>query len=369
MAVQFVHEYLKEHEPRAARRPTPAVGGTKEAHDGDSAAGTGPAYVTAPYDGFDRMLVDGTWRHGAAGPGRRTATPTRTTSWSASPWRTSGTWTRRTAPPRRRRRLGRHGGPRNGPPSSGGTASIMEARREEIVDWLVRESGSTRIKAEIEWQFTRAMTLEAATFPSRPEGHILPTDVAGKESRVYRAAGRRGRHDQPVELPAAPQQPVHRPRAGAGQRGGDQAGVGHAGDRRAAARQDLRGGGLPPGVLNVVDRRRAATIGEQFVLHPVPRVISFTGSTEVGRHIMEQAARARSSRGWPSSWAGTRPRVILDDADLGPRGRHGRLRQVPPPGPDLHGDQPTDRRREGPRRVRRPLHRPGPRPEGRRPGR
>ena len=65
-------------------------------------------------------------------------------------------------------------------------ASIMEARREEIVDWLIRESGSTRIKANIEWQFTHAMTLEATSFPSRAEGHIPPDDIAGKEGRVYR---------------------------------------------------------------------------------------------------------------------------------------------------------------------------------------
>src|SRR5689334_8435340 len=65
-------------------------------------------------------------------------------------------------------------------------AEIMEERREEIVDWLIRESGSTRIKANVEWQYAHAVTLEAATFPSRMEGPILPTDIPGKESRVYR---------------------------------------------------------------------------------------------------------------------------------------------------------------------------------------
>ena len=65
-------------------------------------------------------------------------------------------------------------------------ADLMEERREEIIDWLIRESGSTRIKANIEWQITHAVTLEAATFPSRVEGPILPTDIPGKESRVYR---------------------------------------------------------------------------------------------------------------------------------------------------------------------------------------
>src|SRR5260370_23910871 len=66
------------------------------------------------------------------------------------------------------------------------SASIMEARHGEIVDWLIREAGSTRVKAELEWQFVRAVTLEAASFPHRMEGRILPLDEAGKESRAYR---------------------------------------------------------------------------------------------------------------------------------------------------------------------------------------
>jgi Aldehyde dehydrogenase family len=66
------------------------------------------------------------------------------------------------------------------------SAAIMEARQSEIVDWLVRESGSTRLKAELEWQFVHAVTLEAASFPHRMEGRILPLDEAGKESRAYR---------------------------------------------------------------------------------------------------------------------------------------------------------------------------------------
>jgi len=34
-------------------------------------------------------------------------------------------------------------------------ATIMDARHAEIVGWLIRESGSTRMKAEIEWQSAR----------------------------------------------------------------------------------------------------------------------------------------------------------------------------------------------------------------------
>jgi len=35
-------------------------------------------------------------------------------------------------------------------------AAIMEARRDEIIDWLIRESGSTRLKARLEWNSVRA---------------------------------------------------------------------------------------------------------------------------------------------------------------------------------------------------------------------
>ena len=63
---------------------------------------------------------------------------------------------------------------------------IFDQRKEEIIDWLIKESGSTRIKAQVEWGAARSITLEAASFPSRVQGSILPIDIPGKESRVYR---------------------------------------------------------------------------------------------------------------------------------------------------------------------------------------
>ena len=64
--------------------------------------------------------------------------------------------------------------------------SIIEERHEEIVSWLIRESGSTRIKAEFEWRLVHDVTSEAATLPYRVTGRLTPIDDPGKESRVYR---------------------------------------------------------------------------------------------------------------------------------------------------------------------------------------
>ena len=38
--------------------------------------------------------------------------------------------------------------------------SILDQRQEEIVDWLIKESGSTRIKAMVELSTARAITLK-----------------------------------------------------------------------------------------------------------------------------------------------------------------------------------------------------------------
>jgi aldehyde dehydrogenase (NAD+) len=73
--------------------------------------------------------------------------------------------------------------------------------------------------------------------------------------------------------------------------------------------------GLPPGVLSVIIGP-GSVIGDAFVLHAVPRVISFTGSTPVGRHIAELAAKSQILKRVALELGGNGPSVILDDADL-----------------------------------------------------
>jgi aldehyde dehydrogenase (NAD+) len=70
---------------------------------------------------------------------------------------------------------------------------------------------------------------------------------------------------------------------------------------------------LPPGLLNVVVTD-VAVIGDAFVEHPIPRVISFTGSTAVGRHVAEVGAR--HFKKVLLECGGNSAFVVLDDADL-----------------------------------------------------
>ena len=60
--------------------------------------------------------------------------------------------------------------------------TILDQRQDEIVDWLIKESGSTRIKAMAEFSNARAITLESASFPNRVHGEIRPSNTAGKEN-------------------------------------------------------------------------------------------------------------------------------------------------------------------------------------------
>ncbi|MBI4663891.1 MAG: aldehyde dehydrogenase [Verrucomicrobia bacterium] len=70
--------------------------------------------------------------------------------------------------------------------------------------------------------------------------------------------------------------------------------------------------GLPPGVLQVLAGKGAA-IGDALITHPFIRKISFTGSTEIGKHIMELAAR--DLKRLSLELGGKSPNIVFADAD------------------------------------------------------
>ena len=71
--------------------------------------------------------------------------------------------------------------------------------------------------------------------------------------------------------------------------------------------------GLPPGVLNIVTGT-GADVGDPLVRHPGVDMVSFTGSTPVGRKIA--AICAESVKRVSLELGGKSPNVLLDDADF-----------------------------------------------------
>lgn len=193
--------------------------------------------------------------------------------------------------------------------------AILDARKDEIIDWIIRESGSTRIKANIEWGAVRAGMLEATTMPTLAQGHIIPVDRPGKEARVYKkpvgVVGVISPWNFPLHLSNRSVAPA--------------IALGNAVVLKPSNDTPVTGGlllariyeeaGLPPGVLNVVVGS-SATIGDAFCRHPVPRVLTFTGSTPVGRHIARVAGESALLKRIGLELGGNAPLVVLDDADF-----------------------------------------------------
>ena len=195
-------------------------------------------------------------------------------------------------------------------------AQIMETRREEIVSWIIHESGGTRIKANLEWNAVHGVLLEATTLPYLVEGRILPADIPGKESRMYRkpvgVVGVISPWNWSFQLTARSAAPA--------------LAVGNAVVVKPASDTPVTGGllfakifeeaGLPAGVLSVIVGA-GSEIGDAFVTHPIPRVISFTGSTPVGRNIARLAAEGPMLKRLELELGGNGPFVVLNDADMG----------------------------------------------------
>jgi aldehyde dehydrogenase (NAD+) len=70
---------------------------------------------------------------------------------------------------------------------------------------------------------------------------------------------------------------------------------------------------VPPGVINVVTGS-GTVVGEALVNHPQVDKVAFTGSTEVGRRIMELASGTIKKT--TLELGGKSPNIILEDADL-----------------------------------------------------
>ncbi|GAK40835.1 aldehyde dehydrogenase family protein [Paenibacillus urinalis] len=191
--------------------------------------------------------------------------------------------------------------------------TYIEANEEEITSLIIQELGGTRMKAAFEIGLVKNMIKEAATFPLRMEGKILPSTEDGKENRLYRIPAGVVGVISPFNFPFFLSMKSVAPALGAGNgvvlkphedtpiTGGTLIG------------KIFEAAGIPKGLLNVVVTD-IKEIGDAFVEHPIPRIISFTGSTQVGSYIGQLAVKNYKKP--LLELGGNSAFIILEDADL-----------------------------------------------------
>jgi succinate-semialdehyde dehydrogenase/glutarate-semialdehyde dehydrogenase len=72
--------------------------------------------------------------------------------------------------------------------------------------------------------------------------------------------------------------------------------------------------GFPKGVVNLVTSSRASEIGDELLENPLVRKITFTGSTDVGKRLLEKASK--SVKRVSMELGGHAPFIVFEDADV-----------------------------------------------------
>ena len=191
-------------------------------------------------------------------------------------------------------------------------AEIYEAHRAEFGTWTQRETGAVHGKMHHEQNFTVAEIHNAATLPSQPYGHLVPSVQTSRLSMVRRIPVGVVGAITPWNSPSVLGMRVIAPALAFGNavvlKPDPQTPVAGGAMFEAVFRE----AGLPEGLLQVVVG--GADVGEAIVTDPNVDVVSFTGSTAAGRRVGELAGRLLKKVSL--ELGGNNAFVILDDADL-----------------------------------------------------
>lgn len=190
-------------------------------------------------------------------------------------------------------------------------AELAEDHSAELADWIVRESGSVRAKAEFELGITIRSLREAAAMPSQAQGLVLPS--SGDRISLCRrlplgVIGVIAPFNFPLYLAMRAVAPA--------------LAVGNAVVLKPDPRTSISGGaiiaqlfaeaGLPEAVLHVLPG--AGDAGAALCSDPNVAMIAFTGSTSAGRKVGELAGRHLKKVSL--ELGGKNTLIVLDDADL-----------------------------------------------------
>ena len=189
---------------------------------------------------------------------------------------------------------------------------LLRERSEAIGLLLARESGKRLPEAQAEVSYSAEYFRWFAEQARRPQGDVLSNELPGRRHLTLRrpagVVAALTPWNFPVSIPARKLAPALAAGCTVVLRVSEKAPL--------AAIELVRclvDAGLPDGVLNLV-QGPAAEQTAALLAHPAVRIVSFTGSTEVGRSIMAKAS-ARIVRPL-LELGGDAPFVVFDDADL-----------------------------------------------------
>ena len=196
-------------------------------------------------------------------------------------------------------------------------ADLLEAHMEEFAQLESLDNGKPLAVARVaDVPLAVDLFRYMAGWATKIEGNTIPISAGSKTRAVPRLhaarAGRRGRADHPVEFPAADGGLEAGPGAGdrlhrGAEAGGADAAVG------AAAGELIVEAGFPEGVVNIVPGY-GETAGAALAAHPDVDKVAFTGSTEVGKLIVQAAAG--NLKKVSLELGGKSPNIVFDDADM-----------------------------------------------------
>lgn len=191
-------------------------------------------------------------------------------------------------------------------------AQLIEERIDELSVLLAREAGKRLPEARGEIAFSVEYFRWFGEEARRTGGHVLPHEAASKRHIVMRKATGVVASLTPWNFPCSIQARKLAPALAAGCTV-----VARVSEKAPLAATEmircLTDAGLPNGVINLVHGPSRETT-RALLEHPAVRIVTFTGSTEVGRSIMSTAS-TRIVRPL-LELGGDAPFIVLDDADL-----------------------------------------------------
>jgi len=191
-------------------------------------------------------------------------------------------------------------------------AVIAREMKEEMFQLLAEEGGGTKAKFDFEYTETLKTIDDAMAYPTMMDGCITPSNTPGKDNYIFKEP--KGvicvitAFNFPILLDVRSIVPA----IACGNTVVLKPSTETPGASFLVAEM-FEKAGFPSGVLNVI-AGSGSEIGDYIVSHPIPSLISFTGSTEVGQHIGKIAGELLKDVSL--ELGGNQVMIVLDDADV-----------------------------------------------------